>query len=184
MFYAVVAPGFSAIYADWRMVDRARVFYPYIKWKKFYTEGQAEDFIQKNKCSAKVDMYNYGDTFDDLYLTVAYEILNESVMYTIWTNKIGQIRIHNPDYVIEYGASKIKATLPIILGPNSIASHMSVVYNLLLLVGDYVDVNLIVPNYSVFYALTYYTGHRNRAVRLVRDFISTRVCKVGFTLRR
>ncbi len=185
MYYAVVAPEFSAIYTEWAMVERAHVFYPYIRWKKLYTREQAEQFIQRNKCSAKVNMYNYGDTFPDMYITVSYEILENAVRYTIDTRKMGQIRVYNPDYLIEYGADKIVATLPnIMLSDSSISSHMSVVYNLLLLVGEYVDVNLIVPNYSIFYALAYYKKSTNRSVAYVKDYINGRACKVGYTLRR
>ena len=158
MIYAVVAPGFSAMYSDWSMVERARVFYPYIKWHKANTLEQAEQFIRRNKCSAssKVNLYNYGDTFPDLYITASYEILEDSVMYKLDTRRLGCVRLHNPNFILSYGSTCITAVLPnIYLSQESISSHMSAVYNLLLLTGEYVDVNLIVPNYSILYALVY-----------------------------
>lgn len=186
MYYAVTAPGFNATYTDWHMVERARVFYPFLKWKKTYTPEQATLFINQNKCNSRVNLiYNYGDTFKELYITASYEILDDSVEYILDTRNMGSIRLHNPDYIIEYKMNKIRAILPNIkLSADSIASHMSAIFNLLQLVGGYVDVNLVVPNYSVFYALAFYQGDRQRSITFVQQYINTRFSKVGYTLKR
>lgn len=184
-FYAVTAPGFSCVYTDWGMVERARVFYPYLKWKKVYSQEQADKFIARNKSDAKIKMiYNYGETFD-ICVTVSYTIHPDSVEYIIDTRKTGMFRLHNPDYIIEYRSTEIRAILPgITLHEDVISSHMSAVYNVLQLLGEYVDVNIVLPNYSIYYALAYYSGTAQRSVCLVQDYIKSRLAKVGYTLKR
>lgn len=186
MLYAVTAPGFSCVYSNWHMVERVRVFYPYLKWKKVYTQEQAQQFIERNKCIPKANLvYNYGDTFKNMYVTATYDILDSSVKYVIDTQNIGKIHVNKTNFVVEYKARAIHAVLPnIYLSTESISSHMSAIYNLLILLGEYVDVNLVVPNYSILYALAFYNAGYHRQVCFVQNYVRSRFAKVGFTLKR
>ena len=49
--------------------------------------------------------------------------------------------------------------------------------------GEFVDLNIELPNYSIFYCLTVYSKGNNRSVQLTRDAISKRLCEVAFTLK-
>lgn len=183
--YAVVAPGFSAVYSDWKDVERIRALYPYPKWTKCRTETEAQEFLKRNSYSRKVkQLYNYGDTLNDLYINVEYRIGPDCVYYVIDTRRVGNIRLLSEDALVEYKSNKIFVKIPnIYLSDELLSGHMSAIHNLLHLVGEYVDVNITVPNYAVFYALTVYDKGNNRVVQLTRDAISKRLCKVAFTLK-
>ena len=183
--YAIVAPGYSTVTTDYKVVERAKVFYPYLKWRKCDNEQSARDFIAKNYTAKRVELiYNYGDTFPDLYVTASYTIANNAVYYVIDTRRVGNLKISFPNILIEYKANKIFIKLPNAhLSPALISGHMSAINYLLCILGDYIDINLEVPNFSVYYALTQYAGGNSRTVKIVRDKIANRLCKVAYTLK-
>lgn len=183
--YAVVAPGFSCIYHNWSDVERIKALYPYPKWGKFSTEAQAQEFIKRNTCSKQLkEIYNYGNTLSTMYLDVKYRIGKDCLFYTINTKRVGTLRVSAPNALVEYRGSMIFVKVPNVkLSDESIAGHMSAIYSLLELVGEYVDVNIEIPNYSIFYCLTVYSKGNNRSVQLTRDAISKRLCEVAFTLK-
>jgi hypothetical protein len=88
------------------------------------------------------------------------------------------------DALVEYKGNKIFVKIPnIYLSDELLSGHMSAIHNLLNLIGEFIDVNIVIPNYAVFYALTSYDKGNNRVVQLTRDAISKRLCKVAFTLK-
>ena len=183
--YAVVAPGFSSVYTDWKDVERIRALYPYPKWIKCRTEAEAHEFIKRNSYSKKVkQLYNYGDTLEDLYVNAEYKIGPDCVYYIIDTRRVGNIRLLSEDALVEYKGNKIFVKIPnIYLSDELLSGHMSAIHNLLHLVGEFIDINITVPNFAVFYSLTVYSKGANRVVQLTRDAISKRLCKVAFTLK-
>ena len=183
--YAVVAPGFSCIYSNWKDVERVKALYPYPKWKKCKTEEEAQEFLKRNTCSKKLkELYNYGSTFQDMYIDVKYRIAPDCVYYVLDTKRLGVVRLHADNAIIEYKGTKIYIKLlNTKLSDESIAGHMSAIHNLLSIVGEFVDLNIELPNYSIFYCLTVYSKGNNRSVQLTRDAISKRLCEVAFTLK-
>lgn len=185
MIYAIVAPGFSLVTKDWAQIERAKALYPYPKWKKCYSEEEANHFVKVNHVSKPVQLIeNYGDTFKDLYVDATYTIRPDSVCYVFDVSRIGQLRINSDNLLVEYGAGKIYVRLPdIYLSEEALGGHMSAIYNLLLILGDYIDVNIHVKYFSVFYALTQYNGGRVRSISVTKNLINSRICKCAFTLR-
>lgn len=183
--YAVVAPGFSSVYTNWKDVERIHALYPYCKWCKCRNEKDAQEFIKRNTNNHVVkQLYNYGDTLRDLYIDAIYKIGPDCVYYVFYCQRVGNIRLHNDVALIEYKGSKIYAKIPdIYLSPDSIAGHMSAIHNMLLLLGDYVDVNITLPNFSIYYALTSYSRGNSRAITVTRDLIDRRLCNVAYTLK-
>lgn len=184
MIYAVVAPGYSLVTKDWAQVERAKALYAYPKWAKFRTQEEANLFIQKNKVSKPVyKITNYGDTFPSLYVDAKYIIRETSVCYEFDTSRVGTLRLNDDRLITEYRAEMIYARLPDhYLSEESLSSHMSAIYNLLSAIGDYVDVNIHIKYFSVFYALTQYKRGRVRSISVTQDLISNRLCKCSFTL--
>ena len=185
MIYAVVAPGYSLVTKDWAQVERVRALYPFPKWKKCYSEEEANLVVKKNYVNTPVRIINnYGDTFRELYVDAWYSIRPDSVCYVFDVSRVGQLKIESDNLIVEYGAGKIYARLPnIILSEESLGGHMSAIYNLLIILGDYVDVNIHVDYFSVFYALTNYKGGRVRSISVTKNLISSRICKCAFTLK-
>lgn len=183
--YAVVAPGFSGVFTNWHEIERVKALYPYCKWQKFHDEASAQEFIKRNLSNHVVkQLYNYGNTLRDLYVDAIYKIGPDCVYYVLHCQRVGRLRLNCPEALVEYKGSKIYVKVPnMYLSDESIAGHMSAIHNLLTLVGDYIDLNITLPNYSVFYALTAYNKGGSRAISVTRDLIDRRLCQVAFTLK-
>ena len=183
--YAVVAPGFSCVYSNWADVERVKALYPYPKWCKCYSEEEAQAWIKRNSYGKHLSrVYNYGNSFPELNIYVRYHIGTDCVYYILDCSKVGSIRIHAPDALVEYKGSKIFVKLPNIKVSNeTVAGHMSAIHNLLQIVGDYVDLNIELPYYSLFYCLTGYSRGNSRPITLVRQLIDRRLGAVALSLK-
>lgn len=184
--YAVVAPGFSCVYEDWHSVARIKALYPFPKWIKCETQEQAMEFIKRNTSSKRLTkIYNYGDTFHDLYVTMSYKIFEDCICYKVDASRVGNVRIpEDPSTLIEYkGDTIFIKVLNIRVSNEAISGHMSAIHGFLQMIGPYVDVNIVVDYYSIFYCLTSYSKGKNRSVSIVRELINSRLCKVAFTLQ-
>ena len=183
--YAVVASGFSNVYTSWKDVDRVSKLYPYPKWKKCHSEEEAYEWIRRNAYGKGLhQIYNYGNTFSDLYIDAAYKIGDDRVFYEFNCRRIGHVRLHSTSASVEYKGHMIYACLPnILLSEESIASHMSAIYNMLDILGPNVDVNIAVPYYSIFYCLTSYSRGKSNPVSIVRTHIKERLGEVAVSLK-
>lgn len=184
MIYAVVAPGYSLVTKDWGMVERAKALYPYPKWRKCYSEVEAQLFIRKNYVPRPVRMiYNYGDTFKDLYIDASYRIGKDRLFFEFNTERVGRLKLSNPNVIVEYAGKMVYVRMPdIYLSELSISSHMSAIYNMLMTLGPNVDVNIRVNYFAVYYALTSYSGTKIRSIDVTKEYINSRLCKVAYTL--
>ena len=182
--YAVVAPGVSGVYYNWKDVERIHALYPFAKWQKCFNERDAREFIKRNTNKHTVkQLYNYGDTLSDLYVNAKYKIGKDCLFFVLDTSRIGRLRVREDGLLVEYKGSKIYIRMPnVYLSDLTIASHMSAIHNLLELVGPLVDLNIELPNFSIFYALTAYKGNRSRAISSVQEAVQRRICKVAYTL--
>ena len=183
--YAVVAPGFSCVYSSWSDVERIKALYPYPKWCKCSTETEAQAWIKRNSYSNKLSsIYNYGNTLKDLYIDVKYKIAKDCIYYVLDCKRIGRLRLNVEGILVEYKGSKIYVKLPnTYVSDETVAGHMSAIHNLLQFVGDYVDLNIELPYYSLFYCLTVYSKGNNRHVKLVKDLIDERLGAVALSLK-
>lgn len=185
MMYAVVAPGFQNIYSNWKDVERVAALYPYPKWAKFQNEEDAIAWLKRNKYGWKLSGVNkYGSTFNSLYIDAQYRISDTFVQYVFDCSRIGNIRIDKPDVTCEYDGTRVNVRADnVYLSNESIGGHMSAIYVLLDLLGPYLDVNILLPYYAIFYALTSYTGTGSRPVCVVRECIKSRLGEVSYTLK-
>ena len=71
----------------------------------------------------------------------------------------------------------------VIVDGDTISGHIIAIYNGIKLLGDFIDVEVVVPDHSVFYAIRSYTGN-NRAITRLKDYLKVRLGKVSVTLRR
>ena len=183
--YAVVAPGISCVYTNWSDVERIKSLYLYPKWIKCFSEEEAQAWIKRNSYNRHLSrIYNYGNTFKNLYIDVKYKIAPDCIYYRLDCKRIGNVRIRAEDVLIEYKGSNIFIKLPNIFVSNeTVAGHMSAIHNLLRIVGDYVDLNIELPYYSLFYCLTVYSRGNNRPIQLVKNLIDNRLGAVALSLK-
>ena len=186
MPYAVIVPGISAVYNEWKDVERVIALYPYPKFRKFATEEDCWEFVRRNT-SKKVytDITKYGETFDNLCVSMEYFILEDKVCYNFKTNKAGYLCIENDrdDVIVTNRSGNIKVSvLNIHLNNDIISNHLIAIWHGLKVIGDYVDVDIKVPDHSIFYALMTYKG-TNKTINRVRDYIDSRFAKVSVTMK-
>lgn len=176
MPYGVVAPGIRMVYTRWSDVERIRMLYPYPKFRKFKTEEECWEFVHRYGYNREfTDIHKYGDTFDKLFLRMEYYIYGDCVYYNFFTGKLGYVKIISADenVIVQSTTSVIKACMRNIeLDDDRILSHLIAIYHGLKLVGDYVDVDVRVPDHSIYYALCAYRGNNNtfnRALESIRN---------------
>lgn len=113
-----------------------------------------------------------------------YFIRNPNIYYNFDTSNLGTLRIVKDTAVIENRTNLVKAMLPnVVVDPNSISGHIIAIYSGIKLLGDFIDVEVVVPDHSIFYAIRSYTGS-NRPIARLRDYLKVRLGKVSVTLRR
>ena len=185
MPYAVIVPGLSTVYNTWDEVQRIMLLYPYPKWRKFKTTDECWEYVRRHTTRRVYhDLHKYGETFDKLYVRMEYFIREDKVYYNFNTKKIGYIYIECDDdnITVENHAGNIKVTLHnIYLNPDLITSHIIAIWHGLRVIGDLVDIDVKVPDHSIFYALMTYNG-QNRTINRVRTYIDERIAKVSVSM--
>lgn len=174
MPYGVVAPGIHAVYEDFAPVKRIMTLYPYPKFRKFKTEEEAWAFVKRHQNKHVYSgITKYGDTFDNHYVKMEYFIGDNSLYYNFRTDKIGYIKIISNKATVQNRTSLIMARIDnISLNRDMISSHLIAIYHGLDLIGDFIDVDVTVPDHSIFYTLMTYSGYSkviNRVLTQIRD---------------
>lgn len=186
MPYAVVVPGISQVYKTWHEVERVISLYPYPKFRKFETEEECWEYVRRHTYKrVYTDVCKYGDTFDSLYVQMQYFIRSDRVYYNFFTKKLGYIAIecHDDDVSVTNRTGNVKAVVNnIFLNDDLITSHLIAIWHGLRIIGDFIDVDVTVPDHSIFYALMTYKGS-NKVINRVRDFIDKRPAKLSVTLK-
>lgn len=183
--YAVVAPGLRGIYEDPAVIDRILALYPYVKFRKFETEQECWEFLARYENRRGIDeITNFGDTFDKHHVVMEYFIKCDTLYYNFDTRNLGTLRLRSDNALIQNRTHLITAMLPSVrVDPSTISGHVVAIYNGIKLLGDYIDVEVLVPDHSIFYAIHSYSG-QNRTIARLRSYMSERVGKVSITLRR
>lgn len=181
--YAVVAPGICTIYSNWKDVERISKLYPYPKWRKCSNEDEARQWLKHNMYSRNdLSVTHYGNTFDNMYIDAKYKILDNAVGYVFDCSRVGTLRFTVPTGIVEYkGQCAYIKMQNIKLSNQSIASHMSAIYNMLTIVSDNFDVDIHVEYYSIFYAIANYSNGANKYVSLVQNLIRNRLGEIAIT---
>lgn len=170
------------MFTDFNEIKRISVLYPYCKFRKFRNEEDAWKFVRQhvNK-HALGNLYNYGDAFS-LHVKMEYFIGKDSIYYNFRTEKMGYIKIVTNKAVVENKSNLIMVELKdISLNNMLIVSHLIAIYHGLQLLGDFVDVDITVPDHSIFYTLMTYSG-TNKTINKILDKIKSRLGKLSVTL--
>lgn len=183
--YAVIAPGIRGIYQDYKEVEQIRSLYPYAKFRKFRSEEECWTFLDRNENKHGLErITNFGDTFDRARVVMSYIIRPPNLYYNFITKGIGVLRIDSSNSIVENRNDLIKVQLSnVIVDPEKIRGHIVAIYNGIKLLGDYIDVEVIVPDHSIFYAIHSYTG-KDWTISKLNKHIRSRLGNVSITLRR
>lgn len=183
--FAVVANGIQTICKTQRQLDYILAVYPYPKFKKCSTEEEAREWIKQNTRQFNIIKYShYGNTAISGYAIIEYFIANNNVYYNIRTEKVGYIKIQaDNDIKVDSRKSLLKVKVCNVRLDNSlIAHHVIAIRRILKLLGSYIDVDIIVPDISIFLALTKYSG-KNYIIKGIQKEIASRLGAVSITIK-
>ena len=183
--YALVANGYQGIVKTKRELDALIAIYPYPKFRKFYTEEDARKFIRSNTRRYDFNIREYGDTYERGFITIEYFISKQGILANCITNKAGDIYLIHEDenVIIDKRSDFLKIKVKNVeLDDKLIPHHLVAIKRLLLLVGDAASVCLVVPDISIYIALTSYKG-ANQQILSIQNMIHKRLGTVSYTIR-
>lgn len=185
MYYAIVGPGIAGVYDNWNHMDDLTHLFPYCKYRKFQTEEECWDFVYRYRYGRnEISLTKYGNTFDNTFVRMSYIIKDDTIYLSYNTKHIGNIRFDPiPGAIVEYTSNcvlvKIKTDKPI--DNSTILSHLQVINRGVEILGDLIDVDIVVPDHSIYYALTAYTG-KDEHIKMIKDRLENRLAGVSFSL--
>lgn len=183
MFYGIAGPGVNAVFTSWKQVADITAVVPYCSYRKFYTEEEAWNFVKSHSLKEYTGyLHKYGDTFDTPYLTLKYIIYNNVAYYTVNTKHFGNIRMDVADALVQYRANLILIRKQFdSINENLIRDNMKVICSGVKLFADFIDIDVIVPDHSVFYAFYGYNGE-DVEINSYKEYISNRIARVSFSM--
>lgn len=183
--FAVVANGFQGVCKTQRHLDMVLALYTYPKFRKVNTEEEAFKWIRENSRSFHSNRcVQYGNTASTGFLNVRYKIVDNRIEYNVDTNQVGFVNTinSNKDVIIRSGPNNFDVIIEnVVLQDEKITSHIIAIKRILSVIGDYVDVNVMVPDMSVYLAITKYRGSNYIIQSLQRD-IDNRLGGISFTV--
>lgn len=186
--YVFIANGYKGIVESKQTLDILASIYPYPKFRHVGTKEAAIKFLNRyNRGEKQANFYNYGETDRDYcYATIRYVIDQQDLFITIDTSRVGFIRVANKnirDTVIDNRPTMIRIRISNInLNDNLISDHCVAITTILELLGGYVDINIEVPDISVYLALTKYTGD-NYIIKETQEVVKSRLGGVSITIK-
>lgn len=154
--------------------------YPVIQYVRTPEEGY--DFIKrKNRKFYINDTKQAGWKESTAYLRIEYFVAEDTVYANIYTDHFGYVYLNlkgkkDVKQSVTYDLIKVKLTGRR-LREDSISSHCLAIQNVLHLFSPIINVQIVLPDISVYLALTRYTG-RNGVIRGARRELDTRIGKV------
>lgn len=160
--------------------------YSYPKFVKVNSEAEAKDFFrQQDRAFIKRGALHYGGKEKCSYVTVEYFIADSNIYCNIDTSNFGYVRLgkklKNVSQEATYDLLRVKIK-NVVLNDELIAHHCLAIHNILSLFEDYVNVEFIVPDISVFLACTKYGG-KDGTINRTKNFIKCRSGEVYFTIK-
>lgn len=160
--------------------------YPIAQFCK--TEEEARQFIEKHpRKFYSGDAYKKaGWTKKTGYIRIEYYIDNNNIYANMYTDHFGFVKLNlefNPNVIQDAQYDRIKVKIKNVrLNNDSITSHCSAVSYLCNLLNPAINVQIIVPDISIYLALTEYKGN-NAVINRITNELSSRIGKVAFVLK-
>lgn len=185
--YAFVSNEYRAIVYTQRQLDFLCGIYSYPKFKMVNTIEEANQFFNSNIREFFTPSLNqYGKVDDVGYISIQYFIANNNIYANIFTKKFGFIKIrkvaHNVKQDASYDCLRI-CIQGVVLDNNLIAHHCLAINYILSLFDSNINVELILPDTSVYLACTKYKG-KNFVIQKLQSYLTSRLGTVFYTIKR
>lgn len=184
--YAFVSNEYRAVVYTQRQLDFLTSVYTYPQFKKVNTVEEAQQFF--NQCNRKfigTGLSKYGKDKDVSYIRIQYFIDGRNIYANVDTSHFGFIKLYDvPDNVKQdssYDLLKLKIC-NVILDDSLIAHHCIAITNILSLFDSYINIELIIPDISIFLACTKYDG-KNYTIKRLQSVLNGRMGKVFYTIK-
>ena len=186
--FVAIGSGRTKICETQNELRQFKAIYPYVKWHYCETMEEALNWIRSNQRSVySRRVTHFGSTEPQGgYIDIEYFIDGKNIYYNLYLKSFGKTRIL-PDIensiLVDNRESMIKVkVLNTVLNNMVIMHHGIAMQRILRILGEYVDVNFLVPDMSVYIAFTSYNG-KDIAIKRIQEFIKTRVGGVSFTVK-
>ena len=161
------------------------LIYSYPSYKRVPDEKAGYEYIASKKRSFYHGLSkNMSWVKDSGHIRMEYFIQDNSVYANLYTDKFGYVYLSNKrrnmKQTVSFDLIKVKLE-NMMLKDNSIQSHCYAIMSILNLFSGFINVVIVVPDLSVFLALTQYTG-KNKSVRMVQEELKCREGKVALVL--
>ena len=159
--------------------------YPYPKFQKCFSEEEAREWLREHsRVITSEDRELYGNVVCCGYARVEYFIHGGITYYNVYTKRVGYLRIDPTEHISvdnrrELIKIKVKDT---VLDDYIIQHHIIAINRILKLIGDFVDVDVVVPDLSIYLAAVKYTG-KDYSIRSLQRIISNRLGGFSVTVR-
>ena len=186
--YAIVWNGGSKIVKTKSELDGLIRLYAYPKFQKVANELEALKWFRENERKEYPDEFIiYGTTAINSYVTLEFFFNNNNIYANLFYNHLGQFRISCSDFnnvSVSYRGDKMLIVVEnVVYDKDNPAHYVIALYQLLNIIGDTVDVNVIVPDESIFLTLTGYKG-TNKIVKKYLSLLDDRMFGLSYTVKQ
>lgn len=187
MMYAFVSNEYSAIVCTATQLDFLQSVFSYPKFIKVNSVEEAQRFFAENdrsfiKNASSIKRYGKRDKVG--YITVKYFISDNSIFCNVDTRHFGFIKLRkvpkNVAMESSYSFMKLKFK-NINLDDELIAHHCLAISNILRLYPETINIELILPDISVYLAITKYSG-KNFSIRNLQSMINSRLGRIYYSI--
>jgi len=184
--YAFVSNEYRAVVKTQRQLDFLMSIYTYPQFRKVNNELEAKKFFNScNRDFMKTGLNKYGRPNDIGFIKIEYFINGKNIYVNVFTKNFGFIKLSDlPSNVKQdssYDLLKLKIC-NVILDDSLIAHHCIAIVNILSLFDSYINVELVVPDISIYLACTKYNG-KNYAIKRMQGALSDRMGSVFYTMK-
>lgn len=184
--WAFITDSFRSVVSTQRELEFLIGVYPYATWKKVSDVAEAKRFWAQNEQKYfSTDAIFLGTKDKVGYIRIEYFIANNNIYANIDTRHFGFIKLKNvPKNVIQeasYDMLRLKIQ-NIVLDDAIISHHCIAILNIMQLFGPYLNMEIMVPDISVYLALTKYTG-TNYNIKKMRTKLDGHLGKIYWTIK-
>lgn len=184
--YALVASGIQTICKTQQELETYLSLYPYPKFAKVKDVNEGRQWLRKHsRLLNNYEFKKYGDTSLYGYVQMRYSILDDRVNYIFDTSKVGNVKMI-PDKGMDVDSRYNSIHLVINnlnLRDELITHNIIAIHNGLKAIGAFLDVDLVIPDISIYLALTKYTGRDYLILNAQRE-IRERLGGISYTIER
>ena len=184
--YAFVSNEYRTIVYTQRHLDFLISMYSYPQFQKVATVAEAHKFFQQcNRKFLESGLNKYGRANNIGYITIQYFIDGKNIYANVNTKHFGFIKLtdlpNNVKQDSSYDLLKLKVC-NVMLDDTLIAHHCTAIANILSLFDRHVNIELVLPDISIYIALVKYKGN-NFSIGRAQDAIGDRAGSIFYTIR-